>query len=161
MTAVTGNANDDRNPPLTASSTTIVNVEPPPPPAPGPEIKRLEAKLAVHSIYFPTARPTPANPEGGLVDSQAEILKTLAADFKSYLRYKPNAHSSVAMQTPAVRRNTTKPSQRRVERNKNFLVEHGDPADHFETRSFGKEDQLTADQIKELIAQNPDLSPAD
>jgi len=92
MTAVTGNANDDRNPPLTASSTTIVNVEPPPPPAPAPEIKRLEAKLALHSIYFPTARPTPANPEGGLVDSQAEILKTLAADFKSYLRYKPNAH---------------------------------------------------------------------
>jgi len=65
------------------------------------------------------------------------------------------------MQTPAARRNTTKPSQRRVERTKNFLVEHGDPADHFETRSFGKEDQLTADQIKELIAQNPDLSPAD
>ena len=48
-----------------------------------------------------------------------------------------------------------------MERTKNFLVEHGVPADHFETRSFGKEDQLTADQIKELIAQNPDLSPAD
>ena len=48
-----------------------------------------------------------------------------------------------------------------MERTKNFLVEHGVPADHFETRSFGKEDQRTADQIKELIAQNPDLSPAD
>src|SRR6267143_5501398 len=116
MTAVTGNANDDRNPPLTASSTTIVNVEPPPPPAPGPEIKRLEAKLAVHSIYFPTARPTPANPEGGLVDSQAETLKTLAADFKSYLRYKRNAHLILGGHAdPAARRNTTKPSQRRVE----------------------------------------------
>ena len=48
-----------------------------------------------------------------------------------------------------------------MERTKNFLVEHGDPADHFETRPFGKEDQLTADQTKELIAQNPELSPAD
>jgi hypothetical protein len=35
------------------------------------------------------------------------------------------------------------------------------PADHFETRSFGKEDQLTANQIKDLIAQDPNLSPAD
>jgi len=65
------------------------------------------------------------------------------------------------MLTPAARRNTTKPSQRRVERTKNFLVEHGDPADHLRRGHFGKEDQLTADQTKELIAQNPELSPAD
>jgi outer membrane protein OmpA-like peptidoglycan-associated protein len=37
-------------------------------------------------------------------------------------------------------------TQRRVERTKNFLVEHGVSAGQFETRSFGKEDQLTADQ---------------
>jgi hypothetical protein len=30
-----------------------------------------------------------------------------------------------------------------------------------ETRSFGEEDQLTAGQIKEQIAQNPDLTPDD
>jgi hypothetical protein len=30
-----------------------------------------------------------------------------------------------------------------------------------ETRSFGKEDQLSADQVREQIANNPDLSPAD
>src|SRR6202040_2935523 len=40
-------------------------------------------------------------------------------------------------------------------------VEHGVPANHIETRSFGKGTQLTADQIKELIAQDPDLTPAD
>jgi outer membrane protein OmpA-like peptidoglycan-associated protein len=160
---VTCNANDDRNPPLTASSTTIVNVEPPPPPAPAPEIKQLEAKLALHSIYFPTARPTAENPESGLVDSQAEILKTLAADFKSYLKYEPDAHLILGGHAdPRGSAEYNKAlTQRRVERTKNFLVEHGVPADHFETRSFGKDDQLTADQIKELIAQNPDLSPAD
>jgi outer membrane protein OmpA-like peptidoglycan-associated protein len=161
---VTCNVNDDRNPPLTASSTTMVNVEaPPPPPAPAPEIKQLEAKLALHSIYFPTARPTAENPEGGLVDSQAEILKTLAADFKSYLRYKPDAHLILGGHAdPRGSAEYNKGlTERRVERTKNFLVEHGVPADHFETRSFGKEDQLTADQIKELIAQDPNLSPAD
>ncbi len=48
-----------------------------------------------------------------------------------------------------------------MERTKNFLVEHGVAADHLETRSFGKGTQLTVDQIKELIAQDPDLTPAD
>jgi outer membrane protein OmpA-like peptidoglycan-associated protein len=161
---VTCNANDDRNPPLTASSTTIVNVEPPPPPpAPAPEIKQLEAKLALHSIYFPTARPSAENPEGGLVDSQAGILKTLAADFKSYLRYKPDAHLILGGHAdPRGSAEYNKAlTQRRVELTKNFLVEHGVPADHFETRSFGKEDQLTADQVKEQIAQNPELTPDD
>jgi outer membrane protein OmpA-like peptidoglycan-associated protein/opacity protein-like surface antigen len=161
---VTCNVNDDRNPPLTASSTTIVNVEPPPPPpAPAPEIKQLEAKLALHSIYFQTARPTAENPEGGLLDSQAEILNTLAADFKSYLKYKPDAHLILGGHAdPRGSEEYNKAlTQRRVERTKNFLVEHGVPADHFETRSYGKEDQLTVEQTKELIAQNPDLSPAD
>jgi outer membrane protein OmpA-like peptidoglycan-associated protein len=161
---VTCNVNDDRVPPLTASSTTSVLVEaPPPPPAPAPEIKQLEAKLALHSIYFPTARPTAENPEGGLVDSQAEILKALAEDFKSYLKYKPDAHLILGGHAdPRGSAEYNKGlTQRRVDRAKNFLVEHGVPGDHFETRSFGKENQLTADQIKELIAQDPDMSPAD
>ena len=160
---VTCNVSDDRNPPLTASSTTIVNVEAPPPPAPAPEIKQLEAKLALHSIYFQTARPTAENPEGGLVDSQAEILKTLAGDFTNYLKYMPDAHlilSGHADPRGSVEYNQGL-TQRRVDRTKNFLVEHGVLADHIETRSLGKEDQLTGDQIKELIAQDPDLTPAD
>src|ERR1700730_11210663 len=36
-----------------------------------PQIKQLEAKLALHSIYFPTAQPTVAKPNGGLAASQA------------------------------------------------------------------------------------------
>jgi outer membrane protein OmpA-like peptidoglycan-associated protein len=141
-----------------------VNVEPPPPPpAPAPEIKQLETKLALHSIYFQTARPTADNPEGGLLDSQADILKTLAGDFKNYLKYMPNAH--LILGGHADPRGTVEYNKgltdRRVERTKNFLVEQGVPADHFETRSFGEENQLTAEQIKELIAQDPDMSPAD
>jgi outer membrane protein OmpA-like peptidoglycan-associated protein/opacity protein-like surface antigen len=163
---VTCSVGDDRNPPLTAASTTTVNVEAPPPPpapAPAPEIKELEAKLALHSIYFQTARPTAENPEGGLVDSQAEILKTLAEDFKSYLKYKPDTHLILGGHAdPRGSAEYNKGlTQRRVERTKNFLMEHGVLEAHIETRSFGKEDQLNAEQIKEQIAQNPDLSPDD
>jgi outer membrane protein OmpA-like peptidoglycan-associated protein/opacity protein-like surface antigen len=158
---VTCNVGDDRNPPLTATSTAVVNVEAPPPPA--PEIKELEAKLALHSIYFATARPTAKHPEGGLVDSQAEILKDLAVDFVSYLKYSPDAHlifSGHADSRGSVKYNKAL-TQRRVERTKLFLVEHGVSADRIGTRALGKESQLTAEEIKAQIDQNPDLSPGD
>jgi outer membrane protein OmpA-like peptidoglycan-associated protein/opacity protein-like surface antigen len=158
---VTCNVGDDRNPPLTASSSTTVNLEAPPPPTPAPEIKQLEAKLALHSIYFQTARPTSENPGGGLLDSQADILKALAEDFKNYLKYRPDAHLILAGHADprgSVEYNKAL-TERRVERTKNFLVEHGVPTDHIETRALGKEDQLSADQIKEQMADNPDLSP--
>jgi outer membrane protein OmpA-like peptidoglycan-associated protein len=163
---VTCNANDDRNPPLTASSTTTVNVEappPPPPPAPAPEIKQLEARLALHSIYFQTARPTAENPDGGLLDSQADILETLAKDYTNYLKYKPDAHLILGGHAdPRGSEEYNKAlTERRVERTKKYLVEHGVPADHLDTRSFGKDDNLNAEQVKEQIAQNPDLSPND
>jgi outer membrane protein OmpA-like peptidoglycan-associated protein len=136
---------------------------PPPPPAPAPQIKELEAKLALHSIYFQTARPTAENPGGGLVDSQAGILNALAADFKNYLTYKPDAHLILGgFADPRGSEEYNKAlTQRRVERTSSYLVEHGVPADHIDTRSYGKDDELTAAQTKEQIDQNPDLSPAD
>ena len=162
---VTCNVSDDRN--LSASSTTMVNVEapppPPPPPAPAPEIKILEAKLALHSIYFPTGRPTALKPDGGLVDSQAEILTALADDFKNYLKYMPNAH--LILGGHADERGSQDYNkaltERRVDRTRNFLTEHGVPAGDIETRSFGKEDNLNAEQVKQQITDNPDLSAGD
>ncbi len=60
---VTCDVRDDRNPPLTASATTAVNVEaPPPPPPPAPEIKQLEARLALHSITSKPLGPPPKIP---------------------------------------------------------------------------------------------------
>jgi outer membrane protein OmpA-like peptidoglycan-associated protein len=156
---VTCNVSDDRNPPLTASSTTIVTVEAPP--APAPEIAQLEVRLALHSIYFPTARPTAENPGGGLVESQEKILLVLAQDFTKYLTYKPDAH--LILGGHADRRGGEEYNKgltdRRVERTKSFLVQHGVPTDHIDTRSFGKDDNLTAEQVKQLMDQDPDLSP--
>jgi outer membrane protein OmpA-like peptidoglycan-associated protein/opacity protein-like surface antigen len=161
---VTCNVSDDRNPPLSATSTTMVNVEaPPPPPAPAPEIKQLEIRLALHSIYFPTARPTADNPAGGLVDSQAEILKNLAEDFKKYLKYRPDAHLILGghADVRGSEEYNKALTERRVERTKSYLVEHGVLATAIDTRSFGKDDNLSAEQVKEQIAQNPELTPGE
>jgi OmpA family protein len=130
-------------------------------PLPPPEVKELEARLALHSIYFQTARPFAAKPDGGLLDSQAEILNTLAQDFTAYLKYSPNAH--LILGGHADRRGSVKYNQalteRRVQRTKEYLLQHGVSADHIDTRSFGDEDELTAEQVKEQIAQNSDVTP--
>ena len=125
------------------------------------EVTDLETRLALHSIYFSTARPTVANPTGGLVESQQAVLVSLVNNFNRYLTLKPEAHLILgghADPRGSIEYNKQL-TERRVGRTKRFLVEHGVPEDHIETRSFGKEDQLSADQIKDLIAQNPDLSP--
>ena len=158
---VTCNVSDDRSPALTASAATTVIVQaPPPPPAPPAEQRQLEARLALHSIYFQTARPTEANPGGGLVDSQQEVLTALANDFKRYLTFKSDAH--LILSGHADQRGSTEYNQaltaRRVERAKSFLVEHGVPAGSIETRALGKGDNLSAEQVKQLIEQNPDLT---
>lgn len=120
----------------------------------------LETKLALHSIYFQTARPTEEHPDGGLLDSQADILTTLAQDFTNYLKYKPDAHLILSghADTRGSEEFNKKLTERRVERTKQFLVEHGVPADHFELKAFGEDHQLTADEVKAQMADNPDLS---
>jgi outer membrane protein OmpA-like peptidoglycan-associated protein/opacity protein-like surface antigen len=128
-----------------------------------PEMVELETRLSLHSIYFQTARPTVANPTGGLVGSQEQILVKLSSDFKRYLTFSPNAHLILGGHadqrgSAAYNKGLT---DRRVARTKAFLVENGVPADHIDTRSYGEEDQLTAEQTKEQIAQNPDVTPSE
>ncbi len=135
-----------------------IEVQSPPPP---PEMVELEIRLALHSIYFPTARPTVANPTAGLVGSQEQILVKLSTDFKRYLTFSPDAHLILgghADPRGSVPYNKGL-TDRRVARTKAFLVEHGVPSDHIETRSYGLEDQLTPEQTKEQITQNPDVTP--
>jgi len=160
---VTCTASDDRNPALTAASTTSVMVEALAPPSTPGEVTELEARLALHSIYFQTARPTAKNPGGGLVESQQEVLSDLASGFTRYLTFRPEAklilggHADLRGSSEYNKALT----ERRVDRAKSFLVEHGVPAGSIEVQSFGKEDNLTASQVKEQIAQNPDLSDDD
>ncbi len=154
--SVTGHVNDGRG--GTADCQLGIEVQEPPPP---PEMVELEVRLALHSIYFPTARPSVTNPNGGLVGSQEKILATLAQDFKRYLTFKPDAH--LILGGHADPRGTAEYNKgltdRRVERTKGFLVGHGVSATAIDTRSFGEEDNLTEEQVKAQIAQNPELTP--
>ncbi|MGA8231877.1 MAG: OmpA family protein [Candidatus Acidiferrales bacterium] len=124
------------------------------------EVKELETRLALHSIYFPTNRPTVTNPNAGLVESQQQVLLTLATDFGRYLTYKPEAHlvleGHADLRGPAEFNKEL--TERRVERAKSFLVEHGVPAGNIETRALGMQDNLDAAQVQQLVERNPDLS---
>jgi len=165
---VTCIVSDDRNPALTASAATTVTVEAPPPPAPPPppppqRAAVLESRLALHSIYFQTARPTLRDPTGGLLDSQQQILKTLASDFKEYLGMRPEAH--LTLEGHADPRGSAKYNhiltERRVDRTKNFLIKQGVPAANLEVKAFGDEQNLSDDEVKEAVQRNPELNSED
>jgi outer membrane protein OmpA-like peptidoglycan-associated protein len=128
-----------------------------------PQIKQLEAKLALHSIYFPTAEPTVAKPMGGLLASQEVTLDALASDFKQYLTYRPDAHLILEGHADirGAKDYNVKLSERRVERTKSFLVEKGVPADHLETRAFGFEKNMTSEEVKKLLEDDADLTAAE
>jgi outer membrane protein OmpA-like peptidoglycan-associated protein len=138
-----------------ASASTTVNVQAPPAPAP-----EVEARLVLHSVYFPTAQPTVKHPEGGLVDSQKATLTALAADFKVYLQQKPDARLTLTGHadprgTPEFNQ---KLSERRVARAEAFLVEQGVPEASIDTKAEGEEKQLSKDEVKDLIQGNADLT---
>ncbi len=152
---ITGHVDDGRG--GTADCTVNVDVQALRIPA---EVKELESRLALHSIYFATARPTVSNPTGGLVESQQNVLEALARDFSRYLTFKPQAH--LILQGHADHRGSEEYNkaltERRVERTKSFLVAHGVPDANVETQARGEDDNLNAEQVKQLIEQNPDLS---
>ncbi len=128
-----------------------------------PQIKQLEAKLALHSIYFPTAQPTEAKPTGGLLASQAGTLDALASDYQQYLKYRPAAHLILEghADSRGAKDYNTKLSERRVKRARSYLMEKGVPADHLETKAFGFEKNMTSDEVKKLLDEDPDLAPAE
>ncbi|HWY20834.1 MAG TPA: OmpA family protein [Candidatus Acidoferrum sp.] len=160
---VTCNVSDDRTLPLTASSTTTVNLQAPPPPPPQPDIAAIEKRLALHSVYFATAKPTLENPEAGLLASQEKTLTALATDFKTYLQSKPDAR--LTLEGHADPRGSVEYNQglseRRVDRVKHYLVEQGVPAANLQTKAFGKQENLTDAQVKDAVERNPELSPQD
>jgi outer membrane protein OmpA-like peptidoglycan-associated protein len=154
---VTASCTDSRG--LTAQASTQFTVENPPPPPPQVD-KALEARLALHSVYFPTAQPPASDPNKGLVESQQKILMELATDFKTYLQAKPDAH--LVLQGHADIRGPAeynqKLSERRVARVKSFLVEQGVPESDIETEAFGAQHNLTLEEVKQSIQNRTDLT---
>ena len=160
---VTCNVSDDRNPPLAASATTTVNVQPRPTPAPTPDVSIIERRLALHSVYFATAKPSAENPDAGLLPSQEKTLNALASDFQTYLRTKPDARLTLvghADPRGSVKYNQAL-SERRVDRTKRALVQRGIPEPNIQTRALGKQQNLTDAEVKTAVERNPELSAQD
>jgi outer membrane protein OmpA-like peptidoglycan-associated protein len=153
---VSATATDTRG--LSAQASTAVEVQNPPR---NPQIEVLEQRLALHSIYFPTAQPPASNPKGGLVPSQQQTLLGLATDFKAYVAEKPDAH--LILEGHADERGSDAFNQalteRRVARVKSFLVENGIPEANIETVAYGKQHNLTTEEVRQSIESNPELSP--
>jgi len=160
--SITCNVSDDKGQTATVNAS-VTLLAPYVAPAESPEVKQLETRLALHSVFFPTNQPASGNLKGGLVASQQGTLTALALDFKKYLVYKPEAQLTLTghadARGPVAFNNAL--SERRVERTKSFLVEKGVPEDKIETRSLGSQENLTAEQVKALVEQNPDLSAAE
>jgi outer membrane protein OmpA-like peptidoglycan-associated protein/opacity protein-like surface antigen len=153
------NVMDDKNQTATANTSVTISAPYVPPPE-SPEIKQLETRLALHSIFFQTDEPRIEHPNGGLLGSQEGTLTTLATDFKRYLELRPDAHLTLTGHADvrgSVKYNQAL-SERRVARTKQFLVEHGVPETKIETLGLGKQEDLTAAQVKDAVKQNPDLS---
>ncbi len=149
---VTSHAGDGRG--ETADCSVDVDAQAPTP---------LELRLALHSIYFPTAQPTANDPMEGLLSSQKEMLTSLASDFKQYVESKPNAHLALeghADVRGSVRYNQEL-SERRVESAKRFLTDRGVPAASIETSAVGMQENLTDLQVKNAVEHNPDLTPTE
>lgn len=126
-------------------------------------VKQLEKRLSLHSIYFPTGKPSQHNPEAGILPSQKTMLASLATDFQQYLRAKPDAYLTLKGHSdprgPAAYNQLL--SQRRVDTTKNYLVEHGIPSANIKTEAFGEDQNLTEAQVKDAVNQNEDLTPTE
>src|SRR6266567_1032804 len=148
-------ANDGRG--GTADASGNVEVKEP------PQVHELETKLALHSIYFPTAQPTEAKPTGGLLASQAATLDALASDYLEYLKFRPAAHLILEghADSRGAKEYNMKLSERRVERARSYLVEKGVPADHLEVKAFGFEKNMTSEDVKKLLDADSSLAPAE
>lgn len=128
-----------------------------------PDVAAIERRLALHSVYFATAKPTLENPDAGLLPSQEKTLTALASDFRIYLQVKPDAR--LTLEGHADPRGSVEynqgVSERRVDRVKRFLIEQGVPAASIQTKAFGKQENLTDAQVRAAIERNPELSPED
>ena len=118
-------------------------------------------EVVLQSVFYPTDYPDEKHPQVGLLKSQQLDLATLAAGFKKYLEYDPDAKLSVEAyaDTRGSAPYNQELSERRVERIKQYLVEQGIAADKVQTAAHGKESPIDKKAVKELEATNPNQPP--
>ena len=117
--------------------------------------------VLLHSVFFPTAYPTKEDPQLGLVRSQQEVLTNLAAGFKQYLEYDPEAKLSLDGNTDRRGRNDYNQSlsELRVQRVKDFLISQGIAAEKIDTSVNGEQKPLDKATVSDLQNRNPNQPP--
>jgi hypothetical protein len=117
--------------------------------------------VMLHSVFFPTDYPTKRYPEVGLVRSQQEVLTIVAAGFKQYLEYDPDAKLSLVGYTDERGANDYNQSlsELRVQRAKDFLVSQGIAPEKIGIAADGKQKQLDKAMVNDLQNRNPNPLP--
>jgi outer membrane protein OmpA-like peptidoglycan-associated protein len=123
-------------------------------------IEQPEVKLSMRSVYFPTDRPRTAKTTAALLPSEQETLKSIAGVFQKLVASNPDARlvlSGHADKRGASGYNKAL-SERRADVAKRYLVEQGVPEANIETQAYGDQQNLSADEVKQLLDQDPNLS---
>ena len=117
--------------------------------------------VLLNSVFFPTDYPTKKDPALGLVRSQQEMLRTLAAGFKKYLDYDPEAKFVVGAYADERGENKYNHALTglRAQSVKDFLVSEGVAAGKIDTSAYGKEKPLDKATVIDLQARNPNQTP--
>ena len=120
-------------------------------------IEREHVKVELTSIFFPTNWPNRHHQDNGLLRSQKEALNKLAQTFIEHHKAEPD--SRLVLEAHADRRGTRKYNQSLSEWRaaivKNYLVSQGVPEDLIEVKAFGKTQNLSLDEVKQLEGENP------
>lgn len=123
----------------------------------------LPPELVMRSVYFQTDVPAVKTPSAGLLPSEQDELRSIAASFNRYVAVDPSA--KLMLSGHADERGTSEYNQglseRRAELVKQFLTDQGVSAVHLETQAFGEKQNLSADEVKDLLKQDPNLSEED
>lgn len=117
-------------------------------------------ELTIRSVFFPTNQPRSLKSNNALLASEQEALKSIAEGYEKYLQYKPDARLTLVghadQRGPQAYNQPL--SERRARLAKAFLVQQGVPEGNIETQGYGKEKNLTADQVKGLLEKDGSLS---
>jgi outer membrane protein OmpA-like peptidoglycan-associated protein len=131
----------------TATLHIVGSIEPPP-------------ELAMRSVYFQTDVPTRSDSQTGLLASEQGELKSIAQSFNQYVATTPGARLTLAghadKRGPGQYNHGL--SERRAQLVKSFLVEQGVSADALDLQAYGEEQNLSDDEVKQLLEGNPNLS---
>jgi outer membrane protein OmpA-like peptidoglycan-associated protein len=114
-------------------------------------------EVSLASVFFPTGYPDASHPKVGLVKSQQDALDRMAAGFKKYLEYDPDARLTIAGNADERDSNArNKPlSERRANLVKEYLVSLGISENKIETVANGDTQQLDAAKVKILHDESP------